>query len=166
MKVDRSCWCRFYWALWQTREPAKCNSVCRVKSTDGDNHLVNSTFSWQNIPTGCQVLFRRRPSWQDSHPQTPSSSAPHHHPCPNCRRCPSPSTLHSVCSPGGAETENYLIFSSPSSFIPTLVSDWLTEWVMIHQFERSTRQCAHIWSDCLQLPYTSKLEVIWEQATE
>ena len=29
----------------------------------------------------------------------------------------------------------------------------------------STRQCAHIWSDNLQLPYTSKLEVISDQAT-
>ena len=36
---------------------------------------------------------------------------------------------------------------------------------MIHHSERSTRQCARIWSDNLQLPYTSKLEVIWDQIT-
>ena len=34
-----------------------------------------------------------------------------------------------------------------------------------YQFERSTRQCARIWSDNLQLLYTSKLEVIWDQTT-
>ena len=31
--------------------------------------------------------------------------------------------------------------------------------------EWSTRQCAQIWSDNLQLPYTSKLEVIWDPTT-
>ena len=31
--------------------------------------------------------------------------------------------------------------------------------------ELSTLQCAQIWSDNLQLPYASKLEVIWDQTT-
>ena len=36
---------------------------------------------------------------------------------------------------------------------------------MIHHSEPSTRQCARIWSDNLQLPYTRRLEVIWDQIT-
>ena len=40
----------------------------------------------------------------------------------------------------------------------------LTEWLRNnYHSERSTRQCARIWSDNLQLPYTSKLEVICDQ---
>ena len=42
---------------------------------------------------------------------------------------------------------------------------WRTDWLKNHHSERSTRQCAHVWSDNLQLPYTSKLEVIWDQTT-
>ena len=40
----------------------------------------------------------------------------------------------------------------------------VSEWLMIHHSERSTRQCAHIWSDNLQLPYSSKLEIIWDMS--
>ena len=36
---------------------------------------------------------------------------------------------------------------------------------MIHLLERSTRQYAFIWSDILQPPWKSKLEVIWHQTT-
>ena len=36
---------------------------------------------------------------------------------------------------------------------------------MIHRSERSTWQCACIWSDNLQLPYTRRLKVIWDQIT-
>ena len=55
----------------------------------------------------------------------------------------------------------FLFFSCQSSFIPTLAKDWVTDWLMIHHSERLMR----IWSDNLQLPYTSKLEVIWDQTT-
>ena len=36
---------------------------------------------------------------------------------------------------------------------------------MIHHSKQSSRQCAHIWSDNLYLPYTRKLEVIRDQTT-
>ena len=41
----------------------------------------------------------------------------------------------------------------------------LSESLMIHHSERSTRQCACVWSDNFQLPHTSELEVIWDQTT-
>ena len=40
---------------------------------------------------------------------------------------------------------------------------WLSEWVIHHVAIQSG--CAPIWSDNLQLPYTRKLEVIWNQTT-
>ena len=36
---------------------------------------------------------------------------------------------------------------------------------MIHHSEQKMQQCARIWSDNLQLPYTRRLEVIWDQIT-
>ena len=54
-----------------------------------------------------------------------------------------------------------VLFSCQSSSVPT----YLTDWLMIHHSDRSTRQCACIWSDNLQVPYKSKLEVIWDQTT-
>ena len=40
----------------------------------------------------------------------------------------------------------------------------LAEWLSNDfDFKRSTRQCARIWSDNLQLPYTRRLEIIWHQ---
>ena len=36
---------------------------------------------------------------------------------------------------------------------------------MIHYSEQWTQQCARIWSDNLQLPYTRRLKVIWDQMT-
>ena len=52
-------------------------------------------------------------------------------------------------------TKLFLFFSCQSSSIPTLAKDWVTDWLMIHHSE----------SDNLQLPYTSKLDVIWDQTT-
>ena len=52
------------------------------------------------------------------------------------------------------------------TYISYWVSDWLTDWLIIHHHsERSTRQCARIWSDNLYFPYTSRLEVIRDQTT-
>ena len=56
-----------------------------------------------------------------------------------------------------------------TQFLPALAAQYLhwsvTEWLVIHHSEQSTRQCAHIWSDSHQLAYTSKLKVIWDQTT-
>ena len=43
--------------------------------------------------------------------------------------------------------------------LPTLLKDSLMAW----HSTWSARQCVYIWSDNLQLLYTSKLEVIWDQ---
>ena len=53
------------------------------------------------------------------------------------------------------------LLSCTSSSIPTYQSEWFT----IHHSERSMWQLAHISSDNLRLPYTSELEVMWDQAT-
>ena len=45
----------------------------------------------------------------------------------------------------------FTLFSCPSSSIPTLVSEWLTEWFMIINLS-DRRVNARIWSDNLQLP--------------
>ena len=74
--------------------------------------------------------------------------------------------LKIVCQGGVSGNSNSVsIFSCPSRSIPTMQWLSLTEWMMIHQLEQSTQQCAHIWSDNLQLPYANKLEVIWDQTT-
>ena len=52
-------------------------------------------------------------------------------------------------------TKLFLFFSCQSSSIPTLAKDWVTDWLMIHHSE----------SDNLPLPYTSKLDIIWDQTT-
>ena len=57
------------------------------------------------------------------------------------------------------------LFSCQSSSIPTCGTDPMSESFMIHHSERLMQQCERIWSDNLQLPYTSKLEVIWDQPT-
>ena len=54
----------------------------------------------------------------------------------------------------------WIVYSCPSSSIPTYLTDWLTEWLMIHHSERSTRQCARIWSDNLQDRQTDWLVLI------
>ena len=54
-------------------------------------------------------------------------------------------------------------FSCTSSSIPTY--RWRTDWLMNHHSEPSTRPCARVWLNNLQLPYTSKLEVIRDQTT-
>ena len=74
--------------------------------------------------------------------------------------------LKIVCQGGVSGNSNSVsIFSCPSRSIPTMQWLSLTEWMMIHQLEQSTQQCAHIWPDNLQLPYANKLEVIWDQTT-
>ena len=47
-------------------------------------------------------------------------------------------------------------------FIP--FPNWVNHSWCCHS-EWSTRQCAHIWTDSLQLSYTGKFEVIWDQTT-
>ena len=56
-----------------------------------------------------------------------------------------------------------VMISCPSSSLPRYISNWLNE--LIHHSEQSMRQCALNWSHNLQLPYTRRLKVIWDQLT-
>ena len=68
--------------------------------------------------------------------------------------------LSTVPSPKKTQrTKKYNNIGFSSLPLPTLLKDSLMAW----HSTWSARQCVYIWSDNLQLLYTSKLEVIWDQ---
>ena len=70
--------------------------------------------------------------------------------------------LSTVPSPKKTQrTKKYNNIGFSSLPLPTLLKDSLMAW----HSTWSARQCVYIWSDNLQLLYTSKLEVIWDQTT-
>ena len=56
------------------------------------------------------------------------------------------------------------LHSPSSSILYTYLPNWVIHSWCCHS-EWSTRQCAHIWTDSLQLSYTGKFEVIWDRTT-